>query len=250
MKEQKILALIPARGGSKSIPKKNIVNLKGYPLLVYSIAAAKLSRYIDRIIVSTDDEEIAGIARKYKAEVPFLRPKEFAEDSTGDMEWVIHALDFLEKNEGYVPDLIIHLRPTTPLRNPRVIDKAILEILEDKKATSLRSAQISDHTGYKLFRLKKEYCNFFGAEDFDEVEYYDKSRQLLPTTYIPNGQVDILIPKVIKETGLLHGKFIKAFITDKIADIDGYEDLEFAQKIIEKDQFKQLIEKVEELKDE
>ena len=230
----KILALIPARGGSKGIHKKNIVMFGGYPLISYSIAAAKLSRHIDRIIVTTDDKEIADTAKKFHAEVPFLRPKELSKDSSTDIGFFVHALDFLEKNEGYVPDFIVQLRPTTPLRDRRILDKAISVIMGDKLATSLRSAHVFEHPGYKLFRLKGNYCNFFGKEDFNDIEYYDLPRQRLPATYFPNGYVDVIIPKIFKETGLLHGKRIRAFITEKTMDIDCHEDLKRAEGMLNK----------------
>ncbi len=247
-KKLKIIALIPARGGSKSIPKKNIVNLGGYPLIAYTIAAAKLSKYIDRVIVTTDDEEIASIAKEYGAEVPFLRPKEISQDNSLDIDFFVHALDFLEKKQGYVPDLIIHLRPTTPLRDYKIMDKAIGEIINDKKATSLRSAHVSEQTGYKLFRMNNGFCNFFGESDHEIIEYYNMPRQALQKTYNPNGYVDIIIPKTLKETGLLHGKFIKAFITEKIADIDVYSDFDFAKTIVKKEEFRELIKKLEGIK--
>src|SRR5919201_6543515 len=110
----KILALIPARGGSKGIPRKNILNFAGYPLIAWSIAAAKQASCITRVIVSTDDEEIASVARKYGAETPFLRPSEFAQDNTTDLPVFQHALQWLDEHEGYQPEIVIQLRPTSP----------------------------------------------------------------------------------------------------------------------------------------
>lgn len=240
---KKILALIPARFGSKSIPKKNIVDLGGFPLIAYSIAAATLSKYISRIIVSTDSEEIAEVARTYGAEVPFLRPAEYARDDSQDIEFVQHALDWLEKNEGYLPDLIVHLRPTTPLREPAIIDTAIEEILGDELATALRSAHESEYTAYKLFRKEGDYIHFFGAEDFaGHEEYYNKPRQAFPFTYNCNGYVDIIRPRVLKETGMLHGPFIRAFITERIADIDRLQDLDFAKQLLQEKKYSSLIQ--------
>ena len=237
-----IIAIIPARGGSKSIPKKNIINLGGYPLIAYTIIAARSSKYIDRVIVSTDSQEIAKIAKRYGAEVPFLRPKKFAGDNSPDIGYIWHMLNWLEKHEKYVPDMVIHLRPTTPLRDYKIIDKAILEIIKDKKATSLRSAHVSKNTGYKIFKKKGHYIDFFGKEDFKKnEEYYNYCRQLLPKTYIPNGYVDIILPKIMKKTGTLHGKNIRAFITQKVADLDTFEDLEFAKEILKNKEFLPLV---------
>jgi len=241
-KKKEILALIPARGGSKSIPKKNIVDLGGFPLIAYSIAAAKLSRYISRVIVSTDSEEIAQISRKYGAEVPFLRPAEYARDDSLDIEFFRHALDWLGEHEGYMPDLVAHLRPTTPLREPAIVDKAIEEIIADKNATALRSAHESEYTAYKLFRKEGDYIHFFGKEDFAEhEEYYNKSRQALPKTYNCNGYVDILRPGTLKKTGMLHGPRIRAFISERIADIDHLRDLDFAKQLLQDEKYSSII---------
>ena len=226
----RILALIPARSGSKSIPDKNIVELAGHPMLAYSIAAARLSRFIERVIVTTDSPRIADIAREYGAEVPFLRHAEISTDSSLDVDFVSHALKFLDRTEGYTPDLVVHLRPTTPWRRPEDIDLAIQDMQADEQATALRSAHLFRHPAYKLFKLQGSHCKFFGAGDLDEVEYYNLPRQALPETYVPNGVVDILLPRVLKETGLLHGPKIRAFITEETADIDAFEDLELANR--------------------
>jgi len=230
-----IIAIIPARGGSKGIPKKNIIDLGGYPLIAYSIIAAKLSKKIDRVIVSTDSEEIANIAKKYGAEVPFLRPKEFATDKSPDIEFVKHALNWLKENENISPELIVHLSPPTPFRDPEIIDRAIQEMLEDKEATSLRSAYLYEQSGYKLAKIKKGYWEFFGKEDFKEgEEYYNLPRQELPLTYNLTCYVDILLPKTIKETETLHGGKIKPFIVSPTPDIDSLDDLEEAKRFLKK----------------
>ncbi|MBT6052972.1 MAG: acylneuraminate cytidylyltransferase family protein, partial [Candidatus Scalindua sp.] len=123
------IAIIPARSGSKGVPRKNIYFLGGHPLIAYTIAAAVLSSYIERVIVSTDSEEIAGIARDYGAEVPFLRPLEFARDHSSDREYLLHTMQWFQDSEGHVPEYWVHLRPTTPLREVGIVDQAILEIM-------------------------------------------------------------------------------------------------------------------------
>ncbi len=242
----RILALIPARAGSKSIPDKNIVELAGHPMLAYSIAAARLSRRIDRVIVTTDSPHIAGIAKQYGAEVPFLRPAEISADASLDIEFVTHALEFLERTEGYVPDLVVHLRPTTPWRLPEDIDRAIREIEADEHATALRSAHRFRHPAYKLFRFDGPYCRFFGGGDLEEHEYYNLPRQALPETFVPNGVVDILIPRVLAETGLLHGPRIRAFVTEETADVDAFEDLELANRIAGDPRYRELMRRLDE----
>ena len=121
----KILCLIPARSGSKSLPHKNIKLLNNKPLLAYSIEQAKNSKYNMRIIVSTDSKEYSDIANKYGAETPFLRPKEISQDNSTDFEFIKHAIEWLKENENYYPDIILQLRPTQPERKVSDIDKCL-----------------------------------------------------------------------------------------------------------------------------
>jgi CMP-N-acetylneuraminic acid synthetase len=138
VKKTEILAIIPARGGSKGIPRKNIKKLAGYPLISYSIKAALQALLVTRVIVSTEDEEIVGIARQFGGEVPFLRPMEFAQDDTLDLPVFLHALNWLDKNEGYHPELIVQLRPTSPVRPLTCVDDAINIIMKHPNADSVR----------------------------------------------------------------------------------------------------------------
>jgi CMP-N-acetylneuraminic acid synthetase len=130
------LAIIPARGGSKGIPRKNIRNFAGYPLIAWSIAAAKQSELVTRVIVSTDDEEIASVAREFGAETPFVRPAKFAEDNTTDLPVFEHALQWLAENENYRPEIVVQLRPTSPIRPRGLVDDAIriLQITQTQTA--------------------------------------------------------------------------------------------------------------------
>src|SRR3972149_1828506 len=120
-----VLAVVQARGGSKSIPGKNIRSLAGHPLIAYSIAAGLAAQSVTRLIVSTDSQEIAEIARQYGAEVPFLRPPELAQDDSPDLPLFQHALRWLEDHEDYRPDVVVQLRPTSPLRPVGLIDEAV-----------------------------------------------------------------------------------------------------------------------------
>lgn len=237
----KIVCLIPARGGSKSIPHKNIIKLGKYPLIAYSIAVARLSNYIEEIVVSTDSEEIAAIARRYEASVPFLRPEEISRDCSLDIEFFQHYLDFLQSKSIEIPDLIVHLRPTTPLREVKVVDSAIEYMMENNEATALRSMHKTHLTPYKMFRLKREYAipflNYKGVKEF-----YNLPRQVFGDAYIPNGYVDIIRPSVLRKTGLLHGNRIKVWETAKIADVDVLGDYDFASKILQEERFKQILD--------
>ena len=241
-KIRNIIALIPARGGSKSIPKKNIMNIGGHPLIAYSIAAARLSSFISRTIVSTDNKEIAEISKFYGAEVPFMRPKKYATDNARDIGLVKHAIRWLKRNEGFCPDYLVFLRPTTPLRNIKAINTAISEMIKDKKATALRSGHKFESSAYKLFRKRDGYAKFFGKEDFKPgIEYQDLPRQKLPPTYKTNGYIDILLPGFIEKTGKLHGHKIRAFITEETADIDTLRDVNLAMEILPQKEYSSLI---------
>jgi len=133
-----VLAIIPARGGSKGIPRKNIRQFSGTPLIAYSIAAGTQADLVTRVIVSTDDPEIADVARQFGAEVPFMRPKELAQDDTLDTPVFLHALKWLDEHEGYRPELVVQLRPTSPLRPVGLVDEAITKMRENPQADSLR----------------------------------------------------------------------------------------------------------------
>ena len=227
-----IIAVIPARGGSKGVPDKNIKLLAGKPLIAYSISAAIKSKLIDRVIVSTDSEKYASISKDYGAEVPFIRPNEYSGDDSTDYGFVKHLLDWLAENEGYNPEYIIHLRPTTPLRDPSILDNAIEKFINNAEATSLRSAHEMPETAYKQFELEGKYFKTICTGSFD-LDDANKSRQSFPKTYSPNGYVDILRTSHILENHLLHGNRVMGYVTDfaiEVATIDDFEFLEWQIK--------------------
>ncbi|HEX9892352.1 MAG TPA: acylneuraminate cytidylyltransferase family protein, partial [Gemmatimonadales bacterium] len=139
MSALRVLAIVPARAGSKSIPRKNIQLFAGHPLLAYSIAAGLQARQVARVLVSTDDEEIAERARDYGAEVPFLRPAQFAQDGTPDLPVFQHALGWLSEHEGYRPEIVVQLRPTSPVRPPDCVDRAVELLTAAPEADSVRA---------------------------------------------------------------------------------------------------------------
>ncbi|MCR4334876.1 MAG: acylneuraminate cytidylyltransferase family protein [Patescibacteria group bacterium] len=230
---QKVVAIIPARGGSKGVPKKNIRKVGGFPLIAYAIAVAKLSKYIDRIIVSTDNEEIAKVAKKYGAEVPFLRPAEFAKDSSTDREFILHTLNWLNENEGEVPEYLVQIRPTTPLREPALIDKAIEKIKKNKNATSLRSGYEMRESPYKLFGIENDFFTGLFPND-PRPEYYNLPRQNFSSVYQPDGYVDVIVSKHALNSPSLHGPKILSFITPNVGEIDNKEDFKFLEFNLEK----------------
>ncbi|MHA2329179.1 MAG: acylneuraminate cytidylyltransferase family protein [Candidatus Hodarchaeales archaeon] len=230
----RIYSIIPARSGSKGVPNKNIRLLTEFELIAYSIASALLSKRIERVVVSTDSEKIANIARSYGAEVPFLRPEELARDESTDREFVIHALEWFLQNEGFVPDYLVHLRPTTPLRDPQLIDVAIETILSHPEATSLRSAHEAPESPLKWFKLNdKGYFEGLLSED-PRPEYYNLPRQNFPSVYIPNGYVDILKTDFVLNSESLHGDRMLGFLTPVVTEADAIEDFHFLEYEIKK----------------
>ena len=148
-----ILAIIPARAGSKEIKRKNLVEIQGKPLVAYSIKHALDSNLINRVMVSTDDEEIKKVSLDYGAEVPFTRPKELAEDQVLDWPVFEHALQYLQREENYTADIIVHLRPTAPIRQAQWIDEAIQLLIDHPEADSVRSVSEPDKHPYRMFRV-------------------------------------------------------------------------------------------------
>lgn len=229
-----VIAIIPARGGSKGVPGKNILPILGHPLIAFSIVASLQSKAISRTIVTTDSEEIAEIARKYGAEVPFLRPAEFANDTSTDRDFLVHAMKWLKENEKIEPEYIVHLRPTTPLRDPRIIDEAIRLIQNTPEATSLRSAHIASKTPYKWFEMD-EHGYFKGIRHNDpRPEYYNLPRQSFPSVYDPNGYVDVVLASQVLSSNSVHGPRILGFITPFCHEVDSLDDLLFQKYLAEK----------------
>ena len=229
----KIVSIIPARSGSKGVPKKNIKLLAGYPLIAYSIIISRLSSKIPQTIVSTDSEEFAEIALTYGADVPFLRPKEISRDNSLDIEYVKHALEWFQTHAGYQPEYIVLLPPPTPLRDPALIDAAIEKLIRNKEATSLRSAHETPESPYKLFDIKDDYFAGMFPDD-PRPEYYNLPRQTFPPVYQPNGYVDIIKSETVRNSGSLHGQRILSFITPDVGEIDRPEDFEFIEFILSK----------------
>lgn len=228
-----IYAIIPARAGSKGVKNKNIRCVKGYPLLAYAIAAAKNCEYVSRIIVSTDSEEYAKIARYYGAETPFLRPAEFATDTSPDIEFMEHAIGWLEENEGKLPEFFMHLRPTSPLREKSVVDEAARKMLSDPEATSLRSAHKQVFPPYKMFCVRPDgyYRSFIDGMTIDEA---NNPRQDFDQVYTPDGYVDLLRTSFIKENHLMHGNKVISYIIPKAVDVDAKEDLDYIEYTLER----------------
>ena len=229
----KIIALIPARSGSKSVPRKNIRKLCGKPLLSYAIQTALESVLIDRVIVTTDNKEIADIAKKYGAEVPFLRPKEISGDYALDIEFHQHAIDWLQENENYTPDLIVNLRPTNPIRSPITVDKAIQTLIDNPDMDSLRSVRISEFSPFKMWTIPRSGVLEPIASEVEFHEPYNMPRQLLPVCYWQDGYVDVTKYMTIVEKKSTPGRNIIPFlIEEESIDIDYEESIQQVENIL------------------
>jgi N-acylneuraminate cytidylyltransferase len=228
---KEVLAIIPARGGSKGIKNKNITNLNGSSLISYSIKAALESKLISRVICSTDSEIIAEEAIKHGAEVPFLRPDQISQDNSSDIEYFNHAIEWLKINESYKPKLLVQLRPTSPLRNLEMIDEAIQIMIEDGSYDSLRAVSKPDHTPYKMWKLVKRNEMKPLLKLTGNKEPYNTNRQNLPEVYAQTGSIDITRPETLEKYKSMTGKKIYPFIMDEryFIDIDNIESLELAE---------------------
>ncbi|OGO38363.1 MAG: hypothetical protein A2W35_03890 [Chloroflexi bacterium RBG_16_57_11] len=234
-----ILALIQARGGSKSIPRKNIRLFAGHPLIAYSIAAGLASELVSRVIVSTDDEEIAAIARGYGAQTPFMRPVELSQDDTADLPVFQHALEWLAENEGRSPEIVVQLRPTSPFRRLSHIDQAISRLLEHPEADSVRTVCVPFQNPFKMWRIGPDGfmqpllgAPVLGAE---YPEPYNMPRQLLPEVFWQTGYVDVVWSDTILHKASMTGERILPLVIDpsEWIDIDSPDDWRRAERLLE-----------------
>jgi CMP-N,N'-diacetyllegionaminic acid synthase len=204
-----ILAIIPARGGSKGILMKNIVPLAGKPLISYTINSTKKSKFITRVIVSTDNEKIAKIAKKFGAEVPFLRPKKISGSNASTKDVIKHALDYLKKEESYIPDIVVLLQPTSPLRKNETIENAIKKFKREKPDILLEVSTIKSHP-YRAFLPNGKFLKPF-KKDF--LKYHQ--RQLFPTMYYPTGELYIFWTQNFKKYKNIYGPKILPIVKPK-----------------------------------
>jgi N-acylneuraminate cytidylyltransferase len=232
----KILGLILARGGSVRVPRKNIRNLAGRPLIYYIIKTAKKSSYINRVIVSTDDVEIAEVARRCGAEVPFYRPKELAREDSPEFEAIEHALNWLRDNEGYIPDLVVKLFPTSPFLRSETVDRAIELMLENPDADSLRSVRMCKEHPFKMWVIEGNRLRSFVSLDKKPKDGHSLPYQVLPKVCIQNACIDVIRPSNIWEKRSVTGDEILPLVMDELESFDINTELDFivAEEIMKK----------------
>jgi N-acylneuraminate cytidylyltransferase len=222
-----VLVIIPARGGSKGIPRKNIRDFAGYPLIAYSIAAGLQAASVTRTIVSTDDEEIAAAARQWGAETPFMRPADISQDQTQDLPVYEHALRWLAEHEAYHPDVVVQLRPTSPVRPAGCVDAAVKLLLEHPEASSVRGVIPAGQNPFKMWTIDAESGQMKGLLQVPGMaEPYNAPRQALPPVYWQTGHIDAIRPKVILEQHSMSGTAILPLMIDPqyTVDIDNPSD--------------------------
>ncbi len=226
-----VLAVIPARSGSKSVKNKNIRLINGKPMMAYSIEHALQSKSIDRVIVSTDSEEYAEIARKHGAEVPFIRPAEYATDTALDLDVFLHALTYLKEQENYIPDLVVQLRPTYPIRKIEDIDAMVSYMEANENVDSMRCIAPAKEIAYKMWH--KDENGMLSPIMTDIPECYNMPRQQLPPVYYQNACIDVIRTEVIIKDHSMSGKVIAGYEMSDNFDIDTEEELKKAEDFIQ-----------------
>jgi len=228
------VGIIPARGGSKQVPRKNLHPLGGKPLIAWSIERALAATELERVIVSTDSAEIAAVARSLGAEAPFLRPAEYAADDTPDLPVFEHALEWLERNEGYIPDGVIHLRPTLPFRTARQIDE-VVRLLAANEVDCVKSVYLSDKHPHKMWTLADGRLQPFLDTPLWHTLGPDCPRQVLPPVYWSAGLVDGIRRATITELHSTTGRQILPYFVDPdpCVDLDTPHDFRVAEAILQ-----------------
>lgn len=229
---KKVVCVIPARGGSKVIPKKNLVDFCGKPLIAHTIEVALASQFIEKVYVSTDCQETASVSRAYGAICPQLRPSKFAEDWSTDKEVFVDFVKTLEMYES-LPDYLVHLRCTTPNRDPLMIDDSIQRLISSSGYTSLRSFCVASKSPYKMWSddgtgMLKPLLHL--EIDGEDKEFFNQGRQSLPVVYEQDPYIDIYsVSYILSGRGLTGDRVLPFYLPKKSIDIDTLDDLKYAR---------------------
>jgi CMP-N,N'-diacetyllegionaminic acid synthase len=226
------VAFVPARSGSERVPGKNIRPLAGHPVLAYAIATALESGCFARVVVSTDSEEVADVARWYGADVPFLRPAAYATSTSPDIEWLAHTLEHLE--ECY--DLFALIRATNPFRGPETVQRGLAQLLDTPEADSIRAVErVKQHPG-KMWLLAEDGRTMSPLLDQShlDVAWHAGQYQALPEIFVQNSALEIAWTRVVSETGTREGTTLAPFLTQGLEgfNVDDEEDWEQAERLV------------------
>lgn len=227
-----VLALIPARCGSKAVRDKNVRPLAGKPLLAWSIGHALAAMSVTRTIVSTDSERYAEMARAYGAETPFLRPEHLSQDTSCDLDVFTHALTWLDTHEGYRPALCVHLRPTYPIRDPADIDRMVDILVEHEEIDAVRSVVASPETPFKMW-FRDPAGRLTPVIETSIHDACSQPRQTLPMTYLQNASIDVVRPRVLLGQRSMTGQHVFGYLMQDTFDIDDEAQLERAARYLE-----------------
>jgi N-acylneuraminate cytidylyltransferase len=230
---ERAVAFVPARSGSERVPHKNVRPLAGHPLLAYAIETALQSRVFEQVVVSTDSDEIAEIARWYGAEVPFLRPAEYATSISPDIEWLAYTLEQLDTRY----DLFALVRATNPFRGPDVVRRGFEQLLATPEADSLRAVEpVKQHPG-KMWVLGDDGRTMSPLLDQShlEVAWHAGQYPALPEIYVQNSALEIAWTRVVIELGTREGRVLAPFLTDGLEgfNVDDEEDWARAERLVE-----------------
>ena len=229
----KAIALIPARSGSKRVKNKNVKILGGHPLIAFTISCALKSKIFDRVIIATDDEAYAEIGERYGANVPFLRNKSNAEDTSPDIDWVTEVLDHFEaENKSF--DFFSILRPTSPFRSANTIQRA-WKAFKNSDADSLRAVELCKQHPGKMWKIDSGLLKPLFDEEINGTPWHSNQYSSLPEIYVQNASLEIAKTKVLRETKTISGNIIAPFFTEGLEgfDINSQEDWDLAEKYVE-----------------
>jgi CMP-N-acetylneuraminic acid synthetase len=232
--QREVLAIIPARGRSKGIPRKNVRLFAGHPLLAFSVAAARQADGVTRTVVTTDDDEIAEVARGWGAETPFMRPAELAADDTADLPVFQHALAWLDEHEHYRPEVVVHLHVTTPVRPLGCVDQALRLLIEHPEADCIRSVAEAGQSPYKMWRTDADTGRLVPLLGIPEnPEPFNTPRQGLPRVYCQTGHVNAVRPEAILG-GSMSGRVLYPLVIGPrfLVDIDTPADWEYGEWLV------------------
>jgi len=227
------LAIVPARGGSKGLPRKNVRLLGDIPLIAHTIRAALKSR-VERMIVSTDDDEIAQVAREWGAEVPFTRPPEYSSDTASSLSVLLHALNFMEREEGYRVETVVFLQPTSPFRNHRHLDEALETFASSKKNSLISVTDVQEFHPYFMFTMPYETT----LEPLHQLDPRPLRRQDLPSVYRITGATYIsrrsYYDRVTEQSAIFDWDSLAAYVMDapSSVDINDYLDFQRAELLL------------------